>query len=207
MKRCERFALRAPVRDRGADDDEVAVDHRRHRPAAVRRERGPLLAERSIPQQLAVPAERDDLRAAAQRVDVAGLGIGGRRRPADAVRRHVALEHVELVFPDHLAGVGVERHHALLQVGAAARRVLHVDAIAHDDRRRAAAVGHAPQEVLAVQRPLVDEPGLARDAVAVGPRISGQSPTATRRGPCAARGRTRLVPRARRSRHFFSMRQ
>ena len=64
----------------------------------------------------------------AERVDVAGFGIGGRRRPADAVRRHVALEDVELVFPDHLAGVGVERHHALLQrrrrgpTGSARRR-------------------------------------------------------------------------------------
>ena len=133
-------AGRAPVRDGGADDDQVAVDERRHRPAAVRRERGELLAERAVPQQLAVAAERDDLGAAAERVDVAGLRIGRGRGPADAVRRHVALEQVELVFPDHLAGVGVERHHALLQVRAAAGRVLHVDAIAHDDRRRASAV-------------------------------------------------------------------
>ena len=87
-----------------------------------------------IPEQLAVAAERDRLRAAAERVDVAGLGIGRRRRPADAMRRHVALEEVELVLPDHLAGVGVERHDALLQVGAAAGRVLHVDAVAHHDR-------------------------------------------------------------------------
>jgi hypothetical protein len=51
------------------------------------------------------------------------------------VGRHVALKDVELVFPDQLAGVGVERHHALLQILAAPGRVLQVDAVADDDRR------------------------------------------------------------------------
>ena len=165
--------LRAPARDRGADDDEVAVDDRRHRPAAVRREGGELLADRAFPQQLAVLAERDDGGADAQRVDVAGLGIGGGRRPADAVRRHVALKDVELVFPDHLAGVGVERHDALLQLGAAAGRVLDVDAVAHDDRRRASAVRRAPQEILAVERPLLDQPRFGGAAVAIRPARFG----------------------------------
>ena len=59
----------------------------------------------SLPSRLSAMTERAD----AQRVDVAGFGIGRRRRPADAVRRHVALEDVELVLPDDLAGVGVER--------------------------------------------------------------------------------------------------
>jgi len=43
----------------------------------VRGERGELLADRSFPQQLAVLGQGDDQRAAAERVDVAGLGIGG----------------------------------------------------------------------------------------------------------------------------------
>ena len=189
-KRCARVRLRAPARDRGADDHQVAVDDRRHRPAAVGGERGELLADRALPQQLAVLAERDDRGADAERVDVAGLRIGGRRGPADAVRRHVALEDVELVFPDDLAGVGVERHHALLQLRAAAGRVLDVDAVAHHDRRRAAAVGNAPQEVLAVERPLLDEAGFLRECRRGSDRAaSGQSPTATPAGGGAGLGR------------------
>ena len=101
--------------------------------------------------------------------------------------RHVALKEVELVFPDHLAGVDVERHHALLQRGAAARRVLHVDPVAHDDRGRAAAVGRAPQEVLAVERPLLGEAGFGRDAVALRPARLG--PVAERHPPRSLRRR------------------
>ena len=104
-----------------------------------------------------------------KRVDVPGFRIDGRRRPADAVSRHVALEDVELVLPDHLAGVRVERHHALLELVVPPGGVLDVDAVAHDDRRRPAAVGRAPQEVLAVHRPLVGQAGLGRRAVAVRP--------------------------------------
>ena len=172
---------RAPARDRRADDHQVAVDERRHRPAAVRGEGGELLADRAIPQELAVLAQRDDRRADAQRVDVAGLGIGGGRGPAHAVRGDVALEDVELVFPDDLAGVGVERHDALLQRLAGAGRVLHVDAVAHDDRSGAAAVRGAPQEVLAVQRPLLDQALFVRGPVAM--RTARFRPVSQRHAP------------------------
>ena len=157
----------APARDRGADDHQVAVDERGGGAAAVRGEGRELLADRAIPHQLAVLVERNHRRADAHHVDVAGLGIGGGRGPADAMGRHVALEDVEPVFPHHAAGVGVERHHALLQRLAGAGGVLDVDAVAHDDRRGAAAVGRAPQEVLAVQGPLLDQALFARGAVAL----------------------------------------
>ena len=107
---------RSPVGDGGADDHEIAVDDRRHRSSTVRRERRELLTEGTLPEQLALGTERDDLGAAAQRVDVAGLRIGSWRGPRDAVGRHVALKEIELVFPDDLARVGVERQHALLQL-------------------------------------------------------------------------------------------
>ena len=92
-------------------------------------------SDRAFPEELAVTAQGDDLSAAAQRVDVAGLRVGRRGGPSDPVRRHVTLEDVELVFPDHLAGVGIERHDAFLEIRAAAGRVLHVHAVAHHDGR------------------------------------------------------------------------
>ena len=84
------------------------------------------------------------------------------------MRRHVALEQIELVLPDDCAGVGIERHDALLKGGAAAGRVLHVDAVPHDDGCRPAAVRGAPQEVLAVHGPLLDETGLERHPIPAG---------------------------------------
>src|SRR4029079_544178 len=50
---------RAPARDRGGDDDQIAVDDRRRGAAAVRGERGELFADRAIPEQLAVLVQRD----------------------------------------------------------------------------------------------------------------------------------------------------
>ena len=59
--------------------------------------------------------------------------------------------------------------------------------------RGSAAVRHAPQEVLAVQRPLLDETGLARDPVAI---------RSTRLGPVAERDATRhLLGRGRDADH------
>ncbi len=174
-------AHRAPVGERRVDDHQVAVDDRRRGTAAVRRERRELFADRPVPQQLAVAAERDHGRAGAEGVHVAGFRIGGRRRPADAMGRHVALEDVEPVFPDELPGVGVERHDALLELGAAPHRILDEDAIAQDDRRRPSSVGRAPQEVLAVQRPFIGQSGFGRDAVAV--RSAHLGPVAERDAP------------------------
>ena len=172
---------RAPVRHGRVHEHQVAIDERGHRPAAMRRERREFLTDRSLPQELAILVQCDDQRAAAERVDVAGLRIGGGGRPAHTMGGDVALKDVELVFPDHPAGIGVERHHSFLERGAAARRVLDVDAIAHHDRRRAAAVRRAPQEILAVERPPVDEAGFRRDAVAM--RTSRLGPVAERDAP------------------------
>ncbi len=112
--------------------------------------------------------ERDDGRSHAERIDVSRLRIAGRRRPADAMRRHIALVDVELVLPRHLAGVGVETHHPLLQFGAAAGGVLHADAVAHHDGRRAAAIRRPPEEVFAVERPFLGQPCFGGSAVAIG---------------------------------------
>ena len=178
---------RAPVRDGGIDDDQIAIDERRHRPAAVRGEGGEFLTDGSLPEQLAILVQCDDQRADAERVDVARLGIGGGRGPADAMRRHVALEDVELVLPDHVAGIGIERHDPFLHRGTASGRVLHVDPVAHHNRRRPPAVRRAPQEVLAVDRPLVDQTGLHRDAISIRP--ARFRPVADRDAPGSLRGR------------------
>jgi len=144
----------------------------------VRGEGGVFLAKRALPEQLPVLIQGNRHRANAECVDVARLGVGGGGGPADAVRRDVALKDVELVFPDRLAGVGIQAHDAFLEIGAASGRVLHVDAIAQDDRRRAAAVRHAPQKVLAVQRPLLGQSGFLRHAVTI--RAAHLGPVAER---------------------------
>src|SRR5262245_22453882 len=84
------------------------------------------------------------------------------------MRRDITLVDVELVFPRDLATIGIEAHHALLERRPSTRGVLDTHAIPDDDWCRASAVRHPPQEVLAVQRPLVDESRLARDAVTIG---------------------------------------
>ena len=146
--------LAAPVRHCRADDDEIAVDDRRHRPPAVGGECGKFFADRSLPERLAVAADSAIERGAdAERVDVARFRIRGGRCPSDAMRRNVALEDVELVFPNHFSSIGVERHHPFLHGWSAARRILQVDAIAHHDRRRARAVRRAPEQVRALDVP------------------------------------------------------
>src|SRR5688500_2451341 len=81
--------------------------------------------------------------------------------------RYVALKEVELVFPDHPACVGIEGHYTFLQICSAARRILDVDPVTHHDGSRSSAMRNAPQKILAVQRPAVDETRFARDAVAL----------------------------------------
>ena len=185
--------LRAPIRNGGADNHQPAINDRRHRPAAVCGEGGELFADRAIPQQLPVTIQRDEIGADTQRIDVSRLGIGSRRRPSHPVGRHVALEHVELVFPNQLPRCGIERHDALLQRRAAARWVLHVNAIAHHDGRGTAAVRRAPEEVLAVERPLFRKAGFQRASVPIGasrfrPVTERDTTAGLRRRRCVLRG-------------------
>ena len=114
-------------------------------------------------------------------IDVAGGGVDGRRRPGDAVRRHVAGEQVVAVLPQELAGVGVEGTSAAPAGRAGADGVLQVQAIAEDDRCRTSAVGRpsrrgshpwattSPGRLVSVETP-----------VRAGPRHSGQSATRPR---------------------------
>src|SRR5438046_1758261 len=81
------------------------------------------------------------------------------------MRRNVTLKNVEFVFPDRAARVRVERHHALLQGVAPSRRVLTVNAMPHNDRRRAAAVRRLPQHVLTGDAPSIDQAGFARGPI------------------------------------------
>src|SRR5688500_8473102 len=80
---------------------------------------------------------------------------------------YVALKEVELVFPDYAARIGIECHYTFLQIRSTARWILDVDPVTHHDRSRSPAIRNAPQKILAVQRPAVDETRFARDAVAL----------------------------------------
>ena len=134
----------------------------------MRRESGPFLAEGPRPELPTVGIEGDDHGPATQRIDVSGLRIGRRRRPAHAVGRHIALEDVRSVFPNHLAGIGVESHDALLEFGPAPGRVLDVHAVTHDDGSRAASERGPPEEVLAVDCPRFGKSDFRRGPIPMG---------------------------------------
>ena len=166
----------APAEHQAADDHAVAVDDRRRHPAAVGRPHPVLFGQRALPQQLAVLVERHRQAVAADREDVAGARIDDRRRPGDAVRRHVAGEQVVAVFPEQLAGVGVEAHQ---RAPAPSRR-----------RRRCSAgrAGRRTRPARTARRTAPATPGSRRPAtrrsrgpvsvetpVRAGPRQSGQS--------------------------------
>ena len=102
----------------------------------MRRPHAELLGERPFPEQLAVARQRHQQAVAAEGEDIAARGIDDRRRPGDAVRRHVAREDVVAVLPEQLARVGVEAHQAFLHQLAFARRGLQIETIAKDRRVR-----------------------------------------------------------------------
>src|SRR5690349_10407188 len=89
------------------------------------------------------------------------------------MRRYVAQVNVEAMFPDHLAGIGVEAHHALLLGLALTSGVLQVDAIAHDDRRRAPAVRSFPGKIVTGWGPLHRKILFVGDAIARWPTPFG----------------------------------
>src|SRR5262245_19053129 len=73
------------------------------------------------------------------------------------MRRHVALIETELIFPDYLTRVGIKSHDTFLKIGAAACRILYVNAVTHHDGSRAPAIRHAPKKILAIQGPSIHE--------------------------------------------------
>ena len=89
------------------------------------------------------------------------------------MRGGVALKDVEFVFPDHLAGVGIEAHDALLLLGAAAGGILHIQVIAHDHWSGTAAIGDAPQQIVARERPFFGEIFLLGHTIAIGAALVG----------------------------------
>ena len=142
----------------------------------------------------------------AERVDVAGLGVGGGRRPADAVRRHVALVDVELVLPDHLARY---RRRDTSPAPAARCRGRPGSARRRDCPSRWAPSGRHTgarhRKFSPLSAHFSGSPVSADRPSRLGPRISGQSPSDTRRGPCPSRTDPRMKTAARKTPHFFSM--
>ena len=177
MKRCAPAARLAPAERPGRSRSAVAVDDRRRHPPAVRRPHAVSLRRASAPTAACRPSISDITRPLPLIANTLPVdGIDHRRRPGEAMRRHVAREHVVAVFPEQLAGVGVEAHQPLLLHLACAGRVLQVEAIAEDDRAGAPAVralatrGSRPPATSVDAGPVsVDTP------VRAGPRQSGQS--------------------------------
>ena len=128
------------------------------------------------------PRQRHQQAVAAEGKDVAGRGIDDRRGPGNPVRRHVAREDVVVVFPEQLAGVGVEAHEPLLH---ALRRRPTCSAGRGDRRRRrarnAARTGPSTRGLSPARRPRGGRPGLGRDAGAggaapLGPAVAAHEP-------------------------------
>ena len=87
-------------------------------------------------------------------VNVSTRRIADRRRPTDAMWRHVAKVNIQAMLPEKFSGVGVEAHQAFLQRLAFTGRILEIDSISHNDRRRATAIGRLPCKVVTTRGPL-----------------------------------------------------
>ena len=146
-------SMLAPLERHAAHDHQIAVDDRRNGAAAVRGEQTKVLTERSFPQHFSVAVQSDQVSAAAKHVNISGRRIANRRRPTDAVWRHVAQVSIEAMLPQQLAGIGVEGHNPFLQRLALSGCILQVNAIAHHDGRRASTIRRFPGEILAGRRP------------------------------------------------------
>ena len=143
----------------------VLVDQRRCGSPAVALAAAVLLLERVRPHRLAVAIETHQQPAHHLVVDVAGLGIAGRRGPAHAVERHRGQVEVEAALPDRLAGLGVEGRDHRLAVDPFAHSPVDVDPAVHDHRGRAAGEVAPPDQVLALRAPTVRQALLRRDPV------------------------------------------
>ena len=154
----------APVGAEIADDDQVFIDDRGVDATAVAGDAPVFLGQRARPYYVAVAVETEEIAADAVGVDIAGLGIAGQRRPADAVEGNGGVENAVGVLPDFGPGFRVEgRDHALLHNVRAAAADDKDSAIEYHRRGAAGEVG-APDEVFARGRPGRDEVGLRGDA-------------------------------------------
>src|SRR5262249_28615728 len=132
-----------------ADDDQVAVHDGTGQAAAVAADPAVLLGQLALPQGLAVAVEAGEEALRAVPVDVAGGRVADEVGPAQADANDVGEEDVVAVLPQRLAAGRVQAHDALLLVDALAGPVVEVDPAVHDNRRRAAAVRHLPDQVAA----------------------------------------------------------
>ncbi len=165
-----------PGQSEEVHDHAILVDDRRLRPAAVAGDLAELLVQRVLPDHLAVRRVAAEDAADRVQINAAGLRIADHAGPAHAGSRNIRLEHVELVPPQDLARGGVQADHLVPSVRQLLR-VIHVvrgaavqiNSPVHDDRCGASADRRHPQNVpVALQRPVVDQPLLARDPVHLG---------------------------------------
>ena len=91
------------------------------------------------------------------------------------MRWYVAEINIEPMFPNQLAGVGVEAHHPLLFLFALARGVLEIEMIADNDGRRPAAVGAFQARLSPVGDHFAGRPFSSEMPSRAGPRHSAQS--------------------------------
>src|SRR6202043_3404642 len=122
-----------------------------------------------------------------QRIDVAGLAVGGEIAPADAAEGDGGEIDVEVMLPELPPGSRIEAGHALLAGGPGADAAVGADPATDDDRRRAADQVGPPHQVLARRAPLRDQVDVGGDAVLVrtapggpvGPEEPGAGPGAS----------------------------
>ena len=127
------------------------VDDRSGRPRIGEGEPAELLHHGMLPQQFALGRKGHEQALRVLGVDVAGLGIDGRRRGRIPQVNGVAQEVALAVTPQFLASLGVEAGEELLEVLAVALIAVDVEAAVSDDRRALAREIHAPEGSLGIE--------------------------------------------------------
>jgi hypothetical protein len=112
-----------------------------------------ILVQRASPEQVAVSGKSMESTAYPKDKHVAGGWVGDRRGPTHAVRRNIAQEYSETIFPQQLPRIRTQTEEALLQVLPFAGRVLQIQMVAENHRGAATTIRGFPQKILAGGRP------------------------------------------------------
>ena len=127
------------------------VDDRGGCPRIGEGEPAELLHHGVLPQQFALGRKGHEQALRVLGVDVAGLGIDGRRRGRIPQVNGVAQEVALAVTPQFLASLGIEAGEELLEVLAVALIAVDVEAAVSDDRRALAREIYAPERGLGIE--------------------------------------------------------
>ena len=135
--------------------------------------------------------------AAAKHVDVTGRWVANRRRPADAMRRHVAQVDVEAMFPQELPVSALKHISRSCNVSPLPAEFCKINTISHHDWRRATAVralsmrGYRRQETISPAGSSLTR--CRRGPVRAIPPNRSQQPRAKKQGKTFKKMEIRLV--------------